>query len=141
MIVWGGRLAGAILLQGDDQFLLVGNTKEPCDWARAGFAVPPDSLSGQTRVVALSPVRTVQVERPCLVFDWNGGTTQSLAELLANRLLIQRNGSVSERLWRLVTGENEERSQPLPDELDASWLVAMPEAVWTIVRETVLKCL
>ena len=141
MIARGTRLAGAVLLEGAGQFFLVGNTKQPCDWSSAGFAAPPASAAGQNPVMALSPVRPVQIESPCLLFDWKDGAAESLAELLANRLLIQRNASVSERLWRLVTGEHEEQNEPFSNELDASWLVRMPEAVWNIVRETVLKCL
>ena len=60
--------------------------------------------------------------------------------MLAKRLLIQRNGSVSERLWRLVTGESDE-SVAAVSETEATWLVQMPEAVWNIIRENVLKCL
>lgn len=141
MIARSTRLAGAILLEGAGQFFLVGNTKEPCDWSRAGFIAPPASTAGQSRVAALRPIRPVHIETPCLIFNWNGDTAESLAQLLGNRLLIQRNASVSERLWRLVTGENQERDESFANELDASWLVRMPEAVWNIVRETVLKCL
>lgn len=135
------RLAGAILLEGAGQFFLVGNTKEPCDWSHAGFVPPAAPTSGAAQVTALSPVRPVHIENPCLIFAWNGDTAESLAQLLGNRLLIQRNASVSERLWRLVTGENQERDERFANELEASWLVRMPEAVWNIVRETVLKCL
>lgn len=50
------------------------------------------------------------------------------------RLVIHRNASVSERLWRLVTqGEAEPRT-------DARWLGQMPASVWNVVRDGVLKC-
>ncbi len=141
MIARSGRLAGAILLESDGRFFLVGNTKEPCDWPDAGFAAPEKPAGTTTRVQSLNPLRPVPIQPPYLIFHWGDKTPESLAELLANRFLIQRNSSVSERLWRLVTGENDEQSHHVPEELDASWLVHMPEPVWNIVREAVLKCM
>jgi hypothetical protein len=48
--------------------------------------------------------------------------------------VIERNGSVSERLWRLVLGD-------APAEVvDLRWLGQMPLQVWQVVRDTVLKC-
>ena len=140
MIARSARLAGAVLIECSGQFFLVGRTKEPCNWESIGFTPPPEMLAGESPVAALSAVCSVQVTEPCLVFDWPGDA-ESLAQALAKRLLIQRNASVSERLWRLVTGDGDEESAPAYRELDATWLVRMPEPVWNIVRETVLRCL
>lgn len=140
MIACAARLAGAILLEGSGQFLLVGNTKEPCNWSGAGFSQPPELPIGRTPVLDLNPVGEVHLEPPCLTFEWDGATAESLAQVLASRLLIQRNGSVSERLWRLVMGESEEIPAPAPDKIDATWLVRMPEPIWNVVRNNVLKC-
>ena len=65
---------------------------------------------------------------------------EGLAELLANRLLIRRNNSVSERLWRIVTGEMDQEKEVMTEDADASWLIHMPDHIWNIVRDTVLKC-
>jgi hypothetical protein len=54
-----------------------------------------------------------------------------LAAIVKARLTITRNDSVSERLWRLITSDGNTR---------AEWLIAMPTAVWEIVRDTVLRC-
>ncbi|MCU1280493.1 MAG: precorrin-3B C(17)-methyltransferase, partial [bacterium] len=51
--------------------------------------------------------------------------------LVAARLTIARNHSVSERLWRLVTHDGATRAQ---------WLVEVPAHVWEIVRDNVLRC-
>ncbi|MGH8582397.1 MAG: precorrin-3B C(17)-methyltransferase, partial [Gammaproteobacteria bacterium] len=59
----------------------------------------------------------------------------------ARRFLIERNGSVSDRLWRLVTGVDEEDEAPEAEELDAQWLVQVPDRIWEIVRDSVLRCL
>ena len=37
-----GRLAGAILAESHGHYFLVGNTKAPCDWRKAGFEPPAD---------------------------------------------------------------------------------------------------
>ncbi|NMO16455.1 precorrin-3B C(17)-methyltransferase [Pyxidicoccus fallax] len=126
-----GRLAGALLAETQGEFFLVGDLKEPCDWASAGFEPPVQTPAVGTPFVRLQPVRAVEVPTPLLVLEVEG---EPLAALLHERLVIHRNASVSERLWRLVTqGEAEPRT-------DARWLGQMPAAVWNVVRDGVLKC-
>ncbi|TAJ27689.1 MAG: precorrin-3B C(17)-methyltransferase [Nitrospirae bacterium] len=132
-----GRLAGAILAETEGEFFLVGNPKEPCDFASVGFE-PPGVINALERpFVRLSPCRPVQVPQPYLTVDVEG---EVLARLLVDRFVIQRNGSVSDRLWRLVTDPKRE-NRAVPDgSIDARWLGEIPPEVWHIVRETVLKC-
>jgi hypothetical protein len=135
-----GRLAGAILLETDGAYFLVGNTKRPCDWAAAGFE-PPGELDARVRpFVRLGRSGPVDARGPWLELGTGG---EEAAAMLAARFLIERNGSVSDRLWRLVTGAGGEGPEPAGAEsavIDARWLGAMPPAIWEIVRETVLKC-
>jgi hypothetical protein len=100
-----GRWMGAIVVELGGEQRLVGNPKEPCTFT------PPVPLSSPLEV------------------EWSN--LDQLAQLVHARLVIQRNDSVSERLWRLVTAENATRAQ---------WLVEMPAQAWDIVRDTVLKC-
>lgn len=132
-----GRLAGAILAETEGQFFLVGNPKEPCDFASVGFD-PPGVINALERpFVRLSPRRPVQVPQPCLTMAVEG---EALARLLVDRFVIQRNGSVSDRLWRLVTDPKRE-NRAVPDgNIDARWLGEIPAEIWHIVREAVLKC-
>jgi len=60
---------------------------------------------------------------------------EELAQLLARRFIIQRNNSVSNRLWNVVTCDSDEGA------VDARWLEQMPDEVWNVVRDSVLKCL
>lgn len=132
-----GRLAGAILAETEGQFFLVGNPKEPCDFASVGFE-PPGVINAMERpFVRLSPCRSVQVPQPYLTVDVEG---EALARLLVDRFVIQRNGSVSDRLWRLVTDPKRENRAGLGGSIDAQWLGEVPTEIWQIVRETVLKC-
>jgi len=132
-----GRLAGAILAETDGQFFLVGNPKEPCDFAAAGFE-PPGVINALERpFVRLSPRRPVQVPHPYVTVDVEG---EALARLLVDRFVIPRNGSVSDRLWRLVTDPKQENRAVLDGSIDARWLGEIPTEIWHIVRETVLKC-
>lgn len=132
-----GRLAGAILAETDRQYFLVGNPKEPCDFVAVGFESPGVINAMERPFIKLSPLRPVQVSHPYLTMDIEG---EALARLLVDRFVIQRNGSVSERLWRLVTDPKQE-SRVAPDgKIDARWLGEVPEEIWRIVRETVLKC-
>ncbi len=132
-----GRLAGAILAETGGQFFLVGNPKEPCDFAAAGFE-PPGVIDAMERpFIRLSPLRPVQVPQPYLTMTVEG---EALARLLVDRFVIQRNGSVSNRLWRLVIDPKQEHRVPPVGTIDARWLGEVPAEIWRIVRETVLKC-
>lgn len=136
-----GRLAGAFLAETEGQYFLVGNTKEPCDFAAMGFEPPVEVDALKRPYVRLSIARPVQLPAPWIDLDTEG---EALARLLAERFLVERNGSVSERLWRLVIdpdGGPEGRGQPDGMEgISARWLGEMPSAVWRIVRDTVLRC-
>ena len=132
-----GRLAGALLAQTEGQFFLVGNPKEPCDFAAVGFG-PPSVIDAMERpFIRLSPLRPVQVPQPYVTMTVEG---EALARLLVDRFVIQRNGSVSDRLWRLVTDPTQENRAAIAENVDARWLGEIPAEIWHIVRETILKC-
>lgn len=147
-----GRLAGAILAETAGDHYLVGNPKQPCDWRAAGFE-PPGELDARVRpVVRLVRCAPPVLSPPVLALELEG---EALAALLAERLVIARTGSVSERLWRLVIGESDESdgeldresagepdgdTAPCPAVIAARWLGELPAPVWQIVRDTVLRC-
>ena len=142
-----GRLAGAILLNTAGEHFLIGNTKCPCDWASAGFEAPGELNPLQTPFVRLRSIGAVVGSGPWMHIDREG---EELAALLANCFLIERNGSVSDRLWRLVLRAGHPSNDALDDdddllsadaEIDANWLATMPPHIWRIVRESVLRCL
>jgi hypothetical protein len=143
-----GRLAGAILAETCGDYFLVGNAKQPCDWRAAGFE-PPVELDARVRpAVRLARCGTPVLAAPLLELDVEG---EALARLLADRFVILRTGSVSERLWRLVIGGSDELDDPsslpslpglpgLPGAIAARWLGEIPPAIWQIVRDAVLRC-
>jgi hypothetical protein len=132
-----GRLAGAVLARSGNSYYLVGNPKEPCDWSAAGFE-PPGEIDALVRpFVRLNPLRAVAIATPRLELAFEG---EALAQRLSSALVIERTGSVSERLWRLVIGDSDERECPADAVIAADWLVQMPSTLWSIVRETVLRC-
>lgn len=133
------RLAGAILLEAGQSVFLIGNTKEPCNWAEAGFAAPEEIDAVRHPFIPLTPVCASQIEGPCIRLEC-GATPAGLAELIAARFLIARNGSVSDRLWRLVTGQTDLPASLHNQDIDGTWLVGIPDAVWMIVRDAVLRC-
>jgi hypothetical protein len=78
------------------------------------------------------------VPGPWLTLTLEGGP---LLAALTERLVIERNGSVSDRLWRLILSADPDADPPPPDAvIDARWLGEMPGHLWRLVRETVLKC-
>jgi hypothetical protein len=133
-----GRLAGAILVHTGDDYFLVGNTKEPCNFVLAGFDAPAELDMGAQHYVKLAPRRAVEVPEPCLVLEQEG---EALVAALADRLLIKRNQSVSERLWRLLFDPSGDDDSPANGIVRARWLTEMPAEIWSIVRDTVLRCL
>jgi hypothetical protein len=134
------RLAGAILLEQENQYFLIGNTKQPCNWQQEGFETPDEIDAVKQPFLLLTPVRTIAIEGQHLTVDQSNGATE-LAQALATRFLIRRNGSVSDRLWRIVTGENDETGASAEQQINITWLIDMPERIWEIVRDAALKCL
>lgn len=131
-----GRIAGGLLLHSQDQYYLVGNTKEPCDWPAHGFEKPVEIDALSRPVLPLVQLGEVAPVEPVVVERMEG---EELGLLLAKRMLIVRNGSVSERLWRLLAQQDDEGNFP-PGPLSGDWLMEMPDRVWDIVRDTVLRC-
>jgi hypothetical protein len=129
-----GRLAGAVLAETEGRYYLVGDLKEPCDFTQAGFEPPTELAAGAAAYRALTALRPITLTPPLLSMSLEG---EALARRLTDFLVIKRNGSVSERLWRLVMQPevNEGRA-----EIDARWLGEMPPAIWQIVQDRVLKC-
>ena len=133
-----GRLAGALLAETRGEFFLVGNTKEPCDFEAAGFESPGEIDALERRYIRLVPRRTVELAAPYLRLELEG---EALAAMLAERLLIERNASVSDRLWRLLMDPSGQEEFPEGEAVDAHWLAQIPSPIWGIVRDTVLRCL
>jgi hypothetical protein len=133
-----GRLAGAIVVETGGDYFLVGNLKRPCDFPAAGFATPAAEIDALARpYVRLARSGPLSVPGPWLELGLEGET---LLRALAARLIIERNGSVSDRLWRLILSADPD-AEPDPGAIiDARWLGEVPTHLWQLVRETVLKC-
>jgi hypothetical protein len=124
------RLAGALLAETEKRYFLVGELKEPCDFQAAGFE-PPGPIDAKARpFIALHPVRAIELSSPRLLVELEG---EALAIGLADRLLIERNAAVSDRLWRAIL---DGRS----GDVEAAWLLEIPRPLWQVVRDGVLKC-
>ncbi|XXZ13284.1 precorrin-3B C(17)-methyltransferase [Sorangium sp. So ce315] len=134
-----GRLGGAILAETQGEYYLVGNTKAPVDFREAGFEPPDEVELVKGAYLRLKPLRQVKVQAPALLLDVEG---EELAKRLVQRFVIDRNGSVSERLWRLVYSHDDPLDDAeAPVERDARWLGHIPEPIWQLVRDNVLRCL
>ena len=132
-----GRLAGALLAETEGRYFLVGNTKEPCDFRALGVEPPPEIDAMKRPFLALANSRPLPLGPTSLTLALEG---DALGERLAACFVIKRTGSVSERLWRLVTGADEGDDEAPTGVIDARWLGEMPLAVWRVVQDTVLKC-
>jgi len=134
-----GRLAGALVAETSGAYYLVGNPKVPCDWRAVGFEHPGELDARVRPVVPLVVLAGAAppLGEPQLIFETEG---EALAKLLVDAFVIPRTGSVSERLWRLVIGESDERDAPVPAVISARWLAETPPHIWALVRDTVLRC-
>jgi hypothetical protein len=130
-----GRLAGAIVAETEGRYFLVGNTKEPCDFRALGVVPPAEIDALKHSFLPLAAEQSIPLGPTCLTLELEG---EALAERLAACFVIRRTGSVSERLWGLVTGAGDD--EPSPGIVDARWLGEMPLAVWRVVQDTVLRC-
>jgi len=132
-----GRLAGSLLVEHNGAWFLLGHLKQPLDFAAAGFQKPTDLDQRAPRGVLLEITGTPSLGNHIVVDD-----RDDLVEMLVNRLIVERTGTVSERLWRLITVEDptDPTSPPKGDAIDARWLTTLPDAIWQIVRDSVLRC-
>lgn len=129
-----GRFYGAVLVESQGDFYIVGDLKVPADYAGAGFADPGELRPLQNRFVRLAVTGEPAVQPPYLTCELEG---ESLAEKLFHRLVIKRNGSVSERLWNLIFDTAGQQEQEM---IEADWLVQMPDEMWEIIQDQVLRC-
>jgi hypothetical protein len=131
-----GRMGGALLAETQGRYFLVGHPKGPIDFAAAGFLAPPGIDAGEHRFVELRATRPIDIRPPCLTMRLEG---DPLVSTLVSRLLVERNGSVSERLWGLICEPYDHVSgEQAP--IDAAWLGDLPASIWQVVRDAVLKC-
>jgi hypothetical protein len=130
-----------MLVHSGSEFYLVGDTKVPCNWAAAGFEPPGEIDARERPYIRLSALAaraaSLTIAAPYLTLELEG---EPLCRLLAERLVVQRTGLVSERLWRLITGASEDEDEPAAEVTDARWLGEIPLPLWQIVRDTVLRC-
>ena len=127
-----GRMAGALLVESEGRVWLVGFPKEPCDFVAKGVLTPGPIGTWEGYSTRVEPCAALDFGREVLLLELEG---QVLIETLVRRLLIARNGSVSERLWRLLWSSASQQS-PFP----ARFLTETPEVVWNVVRDAVLRC-
>ncbi len=129
-----GRLAGALLAETQGEYFLVGDLKEPCEFEKEGFQSPGERNPLEQPYVKLTALRPVELRPPFLQMEVEG---QALAQLLTERLVIARNGSVSERIWRMLV---QSANGSGAGGVSARWLAEIPLSVWQIVKDNVLKC-
>lgn len=132
-----GRLGGALLVETSGEFYLVGNTKVPVAYAEHGFEKPALVDAMVNPFIRLAKCGEPRVAAPFLELAVEG---EALAQLLAERLLIERNASVSDRLWRLLLNPAAPQETIDGESVDVTWFGQMPKQVWDVVRDTVLKC-
>jgi hypothetical protein len=133
-----GRLAGALLAETEGRYFMIGDTKRPCDFAAAGFEPIQDRDAVARPYVELRVSGSPKLTPPYLEIPLEG---EALARKIAAFLLVERNASVSERLWRILFTESEDDDIDETSVVDAKWLVDIPPRVWNIVRDNVLRCL
>jgi hypothetical protein len=102
----------------------------------AGFAAPWERDVIRERFVQLEVQGTPSLTGTTLSIALEG---VDAARAIGERLTVNRNGSVSERLWGLIIGEDEVE-EPTGQIVPCAWLCEMPTAVWDVVRDAVLKC-
>ncbi|MDA7980259.1 MAG: hypothetical protein MPJ50_15955 [Pirellulales bacterium] len=130
-----GRFYGALLAKSNGDFFIVGDLKTPADYEAMGFANPGELRPLENRFVKLTVAAgNPEIPPPLFECDVEG---EVLAEKLFHRLVIKRNGSVSNRLWNLIFEADENDGK---DVIDANWLLAMPDEIWEIVQDQVLRC-
>jgi hypothetical protein len=129
------RIAGGMIAETRGEYFLIGELKEPCDFARIGFQEPRVSEENHRilyqKLQVTGPI--VLEAEEYLEMETRG---EDLARLLYKRFVVPRNNSVSNRLWNAVICEKDAQGR-----VDARWLERMPDGIWDIVRDSLLRCL
>lgn len=129
------RLAGSILIKSKNQFYLLGNLKEPCNLNQYGFEqVDFDALQiPYLKLNIYDESKTIFFRDPIFILSNSElRDIEAILQNLSDKLLIKRNGSVSERLWNLLKNYQKDKN--------ISWIIDIPQEIWDIVRDNVLKC-
>lgn len=128
-----GRFHGAILVETSGGYFLVGDLKEPADFAAGGFTEPDEISPLENKYLPLHVTAEIVIPAAEFVCSQSG---PELLESIFHRLVIKRNGSVSMRLWNLLLDTDESET----DVPDISWLFSMPDEIWEIVQDQILRC-
>ena len=132
------RLAGSFVVRDSSRAVLVGQPKVPCAWESFGFAKPTAIDAPDARRAELVRLADVPLPGPRLVFT---RSFESVVAAIESRMLVARNGSASERLWTLVLDEDDPDEIDESREVDADWIVDMPDRAFALIRDNVLRCI
>lgn len=133
-----GRIAGCLLVKSEGVYALIGYPKEPCAWEEHGFVPPSEMQHWEAPYCRLQTLEGIapDLSEVFLEVELEG---EPLRDALMDRLLVARNGSVSERLWRLIVGADDE-GNVAPGPRKARYLTETPQAIWNVVKDAVLRC-
>lgn len=131
------RLAGTFLVRGEGRFAIVGQPKSPCDWAAHGFERPVAIDAPGARRAELVCHAEPTLPGPRLRI---GRSFDAALDALESKMLVARNGSASERLFTMVLDVDDPDDVEPDHEVDATWLVDIPERAFAVIRDSVLRC-
>ena len=133
-----GRCAGTLLVEIEDKFYIIGETKEPFDFTSMGLSNP--QALGESPIRLLEQIDTTNPWETAschYIIHQTDQPFQEYLDRLSEIFIIRRNSMISERIWELVARIEE----PIPEDFwPAGWLFDSPEMVWDIVRDTMLRC-
>lgn len=127
------RMAGAMVYRRGQKYFLVGEIKEPCDFAQFGFVTPELNRKKSVELQVSDPTKLKALNFELLV-DFQS------ADAVYDHFAIYRNSSISERITSLVKDFSQKITVEDHECIDARWLAQTPMPIWTMVREGVLKC-
>lgn len=131
-----GKLSGAIIFKSEGKIFLIGALKSPCCFDEYGLSDPLEKNQSVQELTITSAERTKHLKFEFAVTLKGVEGAQEIYE----RLAIYRNSSISERLTSLVKEVNQSIIIEGVSYRDARWMEAVPLPVWSIVRESMLKC-
>ncbi|TGJ99478.1 precorrin-3B C(17)-methyltransferase [Leptospira semungkisensis] len=131
-----GRIGGAIVFKNVNSFYLIGKFKQPTDLKEFGFYDIPEQENKLVTLIAKDEEIVDKLKFDALISLPNSTTPEFIYDLF----VIYRNSSVSERLWNYVLDNSNKIQWKGTEYVDARWLGNSPKQVWSVFRETILKC-
>ena len=133
-----------------NDYYLISDIKEPCSFSDFGFQeVPKEQVNqmAQLKYIKLIVENNQKIQEKfqnecSFTATFCASNPEEVLTNIYERLTIERTGLISERLCDLILDASLEEQDVFnsSENIDITWLLEMPYAIWQIVKDEILRC-